>query len=83
MSEEGEPVTLRFAWERENTFAAAPESHFVCPKPLGMKAISRLLEGAPSEDAGTKPFYVFSAERRRVRITVLRNPLASSGSSVN
>jgi hypothetical protein len=51
------------------------ESHFTCPKPLGLKLITRLLESSAGEESGAEPLYVFASERRRVRITVVRDAL--------
>src|SRR5262245_48772259 len=59
VAEDGQAVTVKFAWEQDSK-AAPDESHFVCPKPLGMKAISRLLN-SPAADPGEKPLYVFSS----------------------
>ena len=65
-SEAGHAVAFRSTDDKER--------HFVCPKPLGMKAISHLLESFPSGD----PLYVFSASGKNVHISVLRRPLSTA-----
>jgi hypothetical protein len=73
-TENGQAVQVSFAWQRD---AARPapvpeESHFVCSEELGRQLISSLMNGSEMNEPRSGTFYVFSAEKRRLNITVLR-----------
>src|SRR4051812_12756332 len=71
-AENGEEVQLRYAWQHDQPAPAPAESHFICSKELADQLITILMNGSELQDGYTSPHYVFSAERRRVRITVVR-----------
>ena len=70
-AENGEPVELKFAWEKDAPAPLPEESHFICSKELGRQLISNLMNGSEMKEGAPGPLFVFSAEKRRVRITVL------------
>ena len=62
--------------ESQQKDAPAPlpeESHFICSKELGRQLISNLMNGSEMKEGAPGPLFVFSAEKRRVRITVLHD----------
>ena len=71
-AEDGQPVQLRYAWQKETPAPVPDESHFICSKELGRQLISSLMNGSETNEDGIAPFYVFSGEKRRLRITVVR-----------
>ena len=70
-AEDGEPVQLKFAWEKDAPAPVPEESHFICSKELGHQLISNLMNGSERNEGDAGPLFVFSGEKRRVRITVL------------
>jgi len=70
-AENGESVQLKFAWEKGPPPPVPEESHFICSKELGRQLISNLMNGSEMKDGNPGPLFVFSGEKRRVRITVL------------
>ena len=72
-AENGEPVELTFAWEKDAPAPLPEESHFICSKELGRQLISNLMNGSEMKEGAPGPLFVFSAEKRRVRITVLHD----------
>ena len=71
-AEDGQQVQLLYAWQKETSAPVHEESHFICSKELGRQLISSLMNGSETNQGGTAPFYVFSGEKRRLRITVVR-----------
>jgi hypothetical protein len=49
VSEDLEPVVIRFAWQRSRPFPAASEENCVCPKELANRLIDSLLHGCDRE----------------------------------
>jgi hypothetical protein len=72
-TENGSPVQVAFAWQTDVRGALPEESHFVCSKALGWELISSLMNGSAAREGGASPFYIFSTEKQRVHITVVRN----------
>jgi hypothetical protein len=68
LSEECEPVTIEFAWQRTRVPEAPIEDDCVCSKRLASRLISLFLSGAGQEEPGANLLYVFSADGSRVRI---------------
>ena len=68
ISEECEPVTVEFAWERHGTANVPDEADCICPKKLASRLISMLLAGTDKDDPLQDALYVLSAEGNRVRI---------------
>ena len=64
-----EALLIRDQSESGNAYG---EQHFVCSRQVGKRLIQKLMEGTRVPEGGAAPFYVFSAEKRRVRITVFR-----------
>ena len=68
ISEEIEPVTIEFAWERRRTSPAISEHTCVCPKALAARLIQSLIRGCEPEPAEADTLYVLSAGGNRVAI---------------
>jgi hypothetical protein len=68
ISEEIEPVTIEFAWERRRTSPAASEDTCICPKALAARLIQTLLAGGERDEVVADTLYVFNPEGRRVAI---------------
>jgi hypothetical protein len=68
ISEEIEPVTIEFAWERRWTSPAASEDTCICPKALAARLIQSLFRGGEPESAEADTLYVLSAGGNRVAI---------------
>ena len=75
MRGDGQPVS--FVCQTDGPAPVPEESHFICSKELGRQLISRLMSGSENEEPGN--FYVFSAEKQRVHITVLRGQQRKAG----
>ena len=71
-SEDGQPVQLMYAWQKDPLVPVPEEDHFICSKELGQQLISSLMSGSELEEGDHAPLYVFSAEKRRLHITVVR-----------
>ncbi|MCX6627646.1 MAG: hypothetical protein NTW28_08465 [Candidatus Solibacter sp.] len=71
-AENGQQVQLKYS-QNDRTAPASEESHFICCRKVGRQLIGNLMNGSEVQDAGTDPFFVFSAEKRRVRVTVVRS----------
>jgi hypothetical protein len=78
-AEDGQPVRLIYAWQKDTRAPLPEESHFICSKELGRQLISSLMNGAEVNEGGPAPFYVFSGEKRRLRITVLHGQQRLAG----
>ena len=68
ISEEIEPVTIEFAWQRRGASPVASEDDCVCPKTLAARLIQSLFRGCEPKEAGSDALYVFSPEGSRVAI---------------
>ena len=68
ISEDGEPVTIKFEWQRRPASPVYSEDDCVCPKALAARLISILVGGCEWDEAAGKTFYVFSPEGNRVCI---------------
>jgi hypothetical protein len=68
ISEEIEPVTIEFAWQRRGASPVASEDDCVCPKTLAARLIPSLFRGCERDEAGEDTLYVFSPEGSRVAI---------------
>ena len=79
LSEDGQPVQLTYAWQKDTHVPVMEEEHFICSKELGRQLISSLMSGQEVREDGPAPLYVFSSERRRLRITVLRGQRRMAG----
>jgi hypothetical protein len=71
-TEDGQRVQVKYAWQNDRPAPAREESHFVCSAEVGRLLINNLMNGSETQDGGADPFYVFSTEERRVRVTVYR-----------
>jgi len=71
-AEDGQPVQLTYAWQKDTVATTPGEVHFICSKELGRQLISRLMSGSEVQEGFPAPVYVFSGEKRRLHITVLR-----------
>jgi len=80
-AEDGQPVQLIYASQKDIPAPLPEESHFIFSKELGRELISSLMNGNGAEvtEGGPAPFYVFSGEKRRLHITVLRGQLRVAG----
>jgi hypothetical protein len=70
-AENGQQVQLKYAWQNDRPAPIPEESHFICSEEVARQLIGNLMNGSEMQDGGVNPFYVFSAEKRRVRVTVL------------
>ena len=78
-SEDGQPVQLMYAWQKDPLVPVPEEDHFICSKELGKQLISNLMSGSETPEGTPAPMYVFSAEKRRLRITVVRGQQRVTG----
>ena len=78
-AEDGQPVQLVYAWQKGSRAPAPEESHFICSKELGRQLISSLMNGSEFDEGAPAPLYVFSGEKRRLHITVLRGQQRMAG----
>jgi len=78
-AEDGQAVQLIYASQKDIPAPLPEESHFIFSKELGRELISSLMNGAEVNEGGPAPFYVFSGEKRRLHITVLRGQLRVAG----
>jgi hypothetical protein len=73
-AEDGQKVEVKPSWPADRPVTVPEESHFICSEGVARQLIGNLMNGSEMQDDGANPFYVFSAEKRRVRVTVLRRP---------
>jgi hypothetical protein len=78
-AEDGQPVRLTYAWQMDTRAPVPEESHFICSKELGRQLISSLMNGSETNEGSPAPLYVFSGEKRRLHITVLRGQQRLAG----
>lgn len=71
-TENGQRVQIEYPRQNERPQRAPEESHFVCSRAVARQIIGNLLNGSELRNDGADPFYVFSAEKRRVRVTIIR-----------
>jgi hypothetical protein len=68
ITQEWEPVTIEFEWQRNLAAEVPNETDCICSKELADRLKAKLL-GVPAEDEEPGPqLYVFSADGRRVKI---------------
>jgi hypothetical protein len=67
-SEENEPVTIEFEWQRRGALPSCSEDDYVCPKELASRLISKLLGGGEPDETAAHTLYFFSAEGALVTI---------------
>jgi hypothetical protein len=60
--------------ERQDIPAIAEDSDLICSRELARELIGRLASGMEPQTGDGRPFYIFSAEKRRVRIRLVRTP---------
>jgi hypothetical protein len=77
--EDRQPVQLTYAWQKDTSVPVPEESHFICSTEVGRQLISSLMDGSEINEGGPAPFYVFSEEKRRLHITVLRGQQRMAG----
>jgi len=77
-AENGQQVQLRYAWQNNRPATVPEESHFICSAELARQLIGNLMNGSEMQEGGANPIYVFAAEKRRVRVTVLRGSIAAT-----
>ena len=68
ISEEIEPVTIEFEWQRRATTPVPSEDECICPKELAAQLIQALLSGEEREKARANSLYAFSPEGTRAAI---------------
>ena len=68
ISEDLEPVTFEFEWQRRVAPQAGSEDDYVCPKELADRLIAGLLGSGEPDEAEAPRLYVFSPEGTRVAI---------------
>jgi hypothetical protein len=71
-AEGGQQVQFKYSWQNDRRAPVPEESHFVCSEEVARKLIGNLMNGSEMQADDASPFYVFSAEKRRVRVTVFR-----------
>ena len=69
-TETGEVVTLGDSRQKDRR-SLPGKNEFVCSRELARQLFNSLITGSRMMDSDAAPFYLFSAEKRRVRITVL------------
>ena len=78
-AEDGQAVQLIYERQKDTPAPFPEESHFICSKELGRQFISSLMNGSEINKGRPAPVYVFSGEKRRLRITVLRGQQRMAG----
>ena len=68
ISEEIDPVTIEFAWQRRQTSPSISEDDCLRPKELAGRLIAMVISGCELGEAGKDILLVFSAEESRVPI---------------
>ena len=68
ISEEIEPVTIEFAWQRRGASPTPDLAACICPKTLAARLIQSLFRGGEPESAEADTLYVLSAGGNRVAI---------------
>jgi hypothetical protein len=68
----GQQVQLKYSWQNDRPAPVPEESHFICSGDVARQLIGNLMNGSEMQDGGANSLYVFSAEKRRVRVTVFR-----------
>ena len=76
ISEEIEPVTIEFNWQRRAASHVPTVDDCICPKELAANLIHALLGGGERVEAGVDTLYVFSPDGTRV--VIQRNELQPS-----
>jgi hypothetical protein len=71
-AEDGHPVEVQYSWQADRRVPLPEESQFICSTKVARQLVSNLINGPEPEGCGSDAFYVFSAENRRVRVTLLR-----------
>ncbi len=78
-AEDGQNVQVKPSWLADRPVPVPEESHFICSEGVARQVIGNLMSGSETQDDGASPFYVFSAEKRRVRVTVFRRTYRKTG----
>jgi len=68
ISEEIEPVTIQFEWQRHGMSQVVAEADCVCSKALASRLISHLLGNSERDELAANPLYILTAEGLRVGI---------------
>jgi hypothetical protein len=68
ISEELEPVTIEFAWQRHRVTPTGSEADCVCPAELAARMIQLLFTEFEPGDGGPDTIHVFNAEDSRVAL---------------
>jgi hypothetical protein len=72
ISEEIDPVTMTFEWQRTSGVTAPSEEHCVCPKDLAAQLIHSLYNGQ-NEEAASDTFCAFDPEESGYRTELRPN----------
>jgi hypothetical protein len=67
-AENGQHVELQYSWQDDWRALLPEESPFICSMTVARRLIANLMNGSELLGGGADPFYVFSAEKRRVRV---------------
>jgi hypothetical protein len=68
ISEDIEPVAIKFVWQRRRAAPTASEDDCVCPKALAARLIQSLFRGSEPEKGTSRTLYVLSPAGDRVAI---------------
>jgi hypothetical protein len=68
ISEETEPVTIEFEWQRGMATGVPSEDECICPKELAAHLIQALISGEEAYEAGANSLYAFSPEGTRAAV---------------
>ena len=74
ISEEIEPVTIEFAWQRRGASPTPDLAACICPKTLAARLIQSLFRGCEPVVAEPETLCVFSPEGKRVPISISELP---------
>jgi hypothetical protein len=67
--------------KRQDISSITEESDLMCSRKLARELIGQLLRGVEPQTGDSRPFYIFSIEKRVVRIRLVRTPApATTGS---
>ena len=61
-------MELQYSWQDDWRALLPEESPFICSMTVARRLIANLMNGSELLGGGADPFYVFTAEKRRVRV---------------
>jgi len=72
-AENGQHVEVDYSSQTDRREPLPEESQFTCSIKVVRQIFSNLMNGSQLPDSAVNPFYVFSAQKGRLRVTVLHS----------